>query len=57
LTDLDLKVSDAFGLHIPGGEHPEPATFVVDKSGMVRDRLEGAAPVEELEPSLKALLS
>jgi hypothetical protein len=35
----------------------DPWTFIVDKSGIVRDRFEGAAPVEELEPSLKALLS
>jgi hypothetical protein len=35
----------------------DPWTFVIDKTGIVRDRFEGAAPVEELEPSLKALLS
>lgn len=35
----------------------DPWTFVVDKTGIVRDRFEGAAPVEELEPSLKAVLS
>jgi hypothetical protein len=34
----------------------DPWTFIVDKSGVVRDRFEGAAPVEELEPSLKAVL-
>ena len=35
----------------------DPWTFVVDKSGIVRDRFEGAAPLEELEPSLKVLSS
>jgi YtkA-like len=35
----------------------DPWTFVVDKTGIVRDRFEGAAPVEELEPALKAVLS
>jgi hypothetical protein len=39
--------------HLPS----DPWTFVVDKTGIVRDRFEGAAPVEELEPSLKAVLS
>jgi hypothetical protein len=39
--------------HLPS----DPWTFIVDKSGIVRDRFEGAAPIEELEPSLKALLS
>jgi hypothetical protein len=35
----------------------EPWTFVIDKGGIVRDRFEGAAPFEEIEPSLKALLA
>jgi hypothetical protein len=35
----------------------DPWTFVVDKAGIVRDRFEGAAPFEEIEPSLKAVLS
>jgi len=35
LTDLDLKASEGFGLHIPGAEHPSPGTYVVDKSGAV----------------------
>jgi hypothetical protein len=35
----------------------DPWTFIVDKGGIVRDRFEGAAPVEELEPSLKSVLS
>ena len=39
--------------HLPS----DPWTFVVDKSGIVRDRFEGAAPVEELEPSLRAVLN
>lgn len=34
----------------------EPWVFVVDRSGIVRDRFEGAAPVEEIEPALKAVL-
>jgi hypothetical protein len=39
--------------HLPS----DPWTFVVDRTGIVRDRFEGAAPFEELEPSLKAVLS
>lgn len=39
--------------HLPS----DPWTFIVDKSGIVRDRFEGAAPVEELEPSLKTVLA
>jgi hypothetical protein len=39
--------------HLPS----DPWTFIVDKTGMVRDRFEGAAPIDELEPSLKALLA
>ena len=35
----------------------EPWTFVVDRGGIVRDRFEGAAPPEELEPALKAVLT
>jgi hypothetical protein len=35
----------------------DPWTFIVDRTGIVRDRFEGAAPVEELEPALKAVLS
>jgi hypothetical protein len=38
--------------HLPS----DPWTFIVDKTGVVRDRFEGAAPLEELEPSLKAVL-
>lgn len=38
--------------HLPS----DPWTFVVDKAGIVRDRFEGAAPLEELEPSLRAVL-
>jgi hypothetical protein len=34
----------------------DPWTFIVDKTGMVRDRFEGAAPFEELEPALKSVL-
>ena len=39
--------------HLPS----DPWTFIVDKTGIVRDRFEGAAPVEELEPSLNTVLS
>ena len=39
--------------HLPS----DPWTFIVDKTGIVRDRFEGAAPIEELEPSLKAVLA
>lgn len=39
--------------HLPS----DPWTFVVDRGGIVRDRFEGAAPVEELEPALRAVLS
>jgi hypothetical protein len=35
----------------------DPWTFIVDRTGIVRDRFEGAAPTEELEPALKAVLS
>jgi hypothetical protein len=35
----------------------EPWTFVVDKGGTVRERFEGPAPSEELEPALQALLT
>jgi hypothetical protein len=35
----------------------DPWTFIVDKAGIVKDRFEGAAPLEELEPALKAVLS
>src|SRR5205823_6478599 len=34
----------------------DPWTFVIDKGGIVRNRFEGAAPMEELEPSLKAVI-
>lgn len=35
----------------------EPWAFVIDRGGVVSDRFEGAAPVEELEPALRAVLS
>ena len=35
----------------------DPWTFVLDRTGIVRDRLEGAAPAEEMEPALKTLLT
>jgi len=38
--------------HLPS----DPWTFVVDRKGVVRDRFEGSAPVDELEPSLKSVL-
>ncbi len=34
----------------------EPWVFLVDRAGLVQDRFEGSAPVEELEPALMALL-
>jgi hypothetical protein len=39
--------------HLPS----DPWIFIVDKTGIVRDRFEGAAPFEELEPALKAVLT
>jgi hypothetical protein len=39
--------------HLPS----DPWTFIVDKTGIVRDRFEGSAPLEELEPSLKSVLA
>jgi hypothetical protein len=39
--------------HLPS----DPWAFIVDRTGIVRDRFEGAAPMEELEPSLKAVLA
>ena len=39
--------------HLPS----DPWTFIVDRGGVVRDRFEGAAPMDELEPSLRQLLS
>jgi hypothetical protein len=38
--------------HLPS----DPWTFIVDRTGVVRDRFEGAAPIEELEPALKTVL-
>lgn len=38
--------------HLPS----DPWAFIVDRTGVVRDRFEGAAPIEELEPSLKTVL-
>ncbi len=35
----------------------DPWTFVADRGGTVRDRFEGSAPAEEIEPALKAVLS
>lgn len=39
--------------HLPS----DPWTFVVDRAGTVRDRFEGAAPIDELEPALKAVVA
>jgi hypothetical protein len=39
--------------HLPS----EPWTFVVDRAGIVRDRFEGSAPAEEIEPALQAVLT
>jgi len=38
--------------HLPS----EPWVFMVDRDGVVRDRFEGSAPLDELEPALKALV-
>ncbi len=38
--------------HLPS----EPWVFMVDRDGVVRDRFEGSAPLEELEPAVKALV-
>ena len=35
----------------------EPWAFIVDRGGVVRERFEGAAPVEELEPALESVLT
>lgn len=39
--------------HLPS----DPWIFMIDRTGVVRDRFEGAAPFEELEPALKLLLT
>lgn len=39
--------------HLPS----DPWIFIVDKTGIVRDRFEGAAPADEIEPALKAVLT
>jgi len=38
LTDLDLSVTTAWGLHVPGAESPSPGTFVVGRDGVVQWR-------------------
>lgn len=38
--------------HLPS----EPWVFMVDRNGMVSDRFEGSAPLEETEPALKLLV-
>ncbi len=38
--------------HLPS----EPWVFMVDREGVVRDRFEGSAPREEIEPSVQALV-
>jgi hypothetical protein len=38
--------------HLPS----DPWTFVIDQAGIVRERFEGAATLEELEPAIKSLL-
>jgi hypothetical protein len=49
-----LKITRAVDeWHLPS----DPWAFVIDKGGIVRDRFEGAAPMEELEPSLKSVLA
>jgi hypothetical protein len=49
-----MKVASTVGeWHLPS----DPWTFIVDKTGVVRDRFEGSAPIEELEPSLMTVLA
>jgi peroxiredoxin len=35
LTDIGLKVADAWGLKVAGAEHPSPGTFVITRDGKV----------------------
>lgn len=43
LTDLKLAGSITWGLVPPGTEDPAPATFVIDRAGVVRYRKLGDA--------------
>lgn len=43
LTDVKLAGSVAWGLVKTGAEEPEPATFVIDRKGVVRYRKLGDA--------------
>ena len=43
LTDLKLVGSVAWGLVPAGAEEPEPGTFIIDRSGVVRYRKLGDA--------------
>ena len=43
LTDVKLAGSVAWGLVAAGAEEPEPATFIIDRGGVVRYRKLGDA--------------
>jgi peroxiredoxin len=43
LTDLKLTASTAWGLVTPRAEEPEPATFIIDREGVIRYRKLGDA--------------
>ena len=43
LTDLGVVASTTWGLAVPDGEVPSPATFVIDRSGTIRWRKLGDA--------------
>ena len=43
LTDLELAAATAWGVHTPGAEIPDPATFVVSREGVVQWRRLGDA--------------
>jgi len=43
LTDLGVVASTAWGLAVPDGEVPSPATFVIDRGGTIRWRKLGDA--------------
>jgi hypothetical protein len=36
--------------------HTEPWTFLIDRNGVVRDRIEGAYGVSELEQAMKTIV-
>lgn len=57
LSDRDLSVTTAWGLHVPGAEAPSPGTFVVSRDGLVRWRRLGDQRVDwPTYPELAAAL-